>query len=61
MGSLRTAWFLRLLRFVPDVLTGAAACALVLGTMDVVDVGYALSMAGVLLGIGLLLEEPRPA
>jgi len=56
-----SAWLLSLWRFTPDVLTGAAACALVLGAMDVVDIGYALSMAGVLLGIGLLLEEPRPA
>src|SRR5215813_531521 len=50
MGSPGSAWFLSLLRFAPDVLTGAVAWVLALCAMDVMDVGYALSMAGVSVG-----------
>jgi hypothetical protein len=44
-----------------DVLTGVAACALLLAAIDVMDVRYALPLAGVLVAIGLLLEDSTAA
>jgi len=51
----------RLWQLANDVLTGVAACALLLAAIDLVDVRFALPMAGVLLGIGLLLEGSTTA
>jgi hypothetical protein len=61
MGSLDRTWLRSLWRLAIDVLTGAAACSLALAATDIIDVRYALLTAAVLAGIGLLLEEPRPA
>jgi len=57
MRSLGNTWLLGLCRFAFDVLIGAAACALMLAAMDIIDVRYALLIASMLAGIGLLLEE----
>ena len=58
MRSPRSAWLWQLAN---DVLTGVAACALLLAAIDVMDVRYALPLAGVLVAIGLLLEDSTAA
>ena len=61
MGSPDRTWLRSLWQLAIDVLTGAAACTLVLAAMNIIDIRYALLTAAVLVGMGLLLEEPRPA